>query len=70
MGIYVVRNLKEIRKEKYPKAKDFAKRCKLSEKTIYRAEGGKVKVSPHTIGVMATILGVEEDELIDETVVR
>lgn len=63
MGFFVVENLREIRKNKYETARDFAQACGLSEKTIHRAEGGKEKIGIQSIVIMAKALEVNTSEL-------
>lgn len=64
MRFFVVRDLRGIRKSKYPKMKDFAKECGLSERTIRRAESGRERVCLQSISIMAKTLEVKVDELI------
>ena len=65
MGIYPVSNLKEIRKEKYRKTKEFAEKTGLCRRTIERAERGD-SLTPYSIAMIAFALEVDKEEIIDK----
>lgn len=66
MGVYAVKNLKQIRQSKCPDINEFAEKAKCSKRTIERAENLKDKVSLYTIGRIATVLGIDKNDIIDK----
>lgn len=65
MGVYPIKNLKKIRKTKFKRTKDIARKCNFTERTIQRAENGRERVSLFTIRKIAMALDLDVEEIID-----
>jgi transcriptional regulator with XRE-family HTH domain len=61
-------NLQQIRRSCVLSRKELARKSKVDESTIYRAERGQTKLRPSTVRKLAQALGVSPDQLINEQV--